>query len=154
MVCDEYLIVDLLVYDVLGQERYSIHARRRTGIGRRTLCRELSCTSEETGGKGAHIDSADLTRPDEIFQNINLIRPEKLALYQTRFVPIQVEQEPGSSLVIYPQPHFSHTSHPILVEIDSEQNVHLSLMNASKAEKVFRTSTIIGSLEKIESPAP
>ena len=154
VVPDEYLTVDLLLgCDLLSQERYSIDARRRVMMwgGAPYVVNYLQRQKNQVDR--VQLDPSDLFRPEETFQNLNLTKPEKLAPYQTRFVPIKVKQDPGASLIVYPQSHFSHNSHPFLVTVDTEQNVHLPLMNASKTEKTFRVGTVVGSVEPIEITA-
>ncbi len=66
-----------------------------------------------------------------------------------------VNQSPGTTLVVHPQPRFSHSSYPFLVQVTSEGHIYLPLINGSKSDKIFKAGTILGSIEKAESiPSP
>ncbi len=65
-----------------------------------------------------------------------------------------VNQAPGTTLLVYPQPRFSHSSYPFLVQGNKENHIYLPFTNSSKSDKKLKAGTILGSIEKVESIPP
>ncbi len=92
----------------------------------------------------------DLSEPTPSLPKIHLLQPVKLPPYETRFVPVTVKQEPGTTLVLYPQSRFNHNSHPFLVEVKPDNAISLPLINVTKSDKTFRPGTILESCERVD----
>ncbi len=72
-----------------------------------------------------------------------------------RFVSLMVIQTPSTILLVHPQPRFSHSSYPFLVQVTSDNYIYLPLTNSSKNDKFFKAGTILGSVEMAELiPSP
>ncbi len=66
-----------------------------------------------------------------------------------------VNQSPGTTLVVHPQPRFSHSSYPFLVQVTSEKHNYIPLTNSLKSDKIFKAGGILGFIEKAELiPSP
>ncbi len=94
----------------------------------------------------------ELKDPSPAYPQINLLTPIKVTPYQVKFMPIPVSVDPGTDLIVHPQPRVSHNSHPCLVQVNSEKCICLPLTNATKKEKTSRKGTILGSYKKVEGP--
>ncbi len=92
------------------------------------------------------LDPVEISQPSQTFSQIHLLHHETLPSYQTRFVSVMVNQAPGTTLVVYPQSRFSHSSYPFLVQVTSENHIYLPLTNSSKSDKKFKAGTILGSI--------
>ncbi len=61
-----------------------------------------------------------------------------------------VNQTPDTTLLIHPQPRFSHSSYPFLVQVTLDNHIYLPLTNSSKSDKIFKDGTTLGSVEKAD----
>ncbi len=112
---------------------YHIHRRKNT------VSRVQSCPVE-------------LESPHQKFSQISLKASIQLDPYQTQFVPVVVPETPESTLLVYPQPRFCHSSHPFIVNVTSEQSIYVPLVNPTKNHMTFKRGTIGASYEEVKVP--
>ena len=80
-------------------------------------------------------------------RNINLTGATRIEPYQSLFIPIHVEENPGKILLVHPQPKLNLTSLPFLTEVDENKAIHLPFMNDTKCTKELKMGTLLGSFE-------
>ncbi len=71
--------------------------------------------------------------------------------YQSQFIPLQVKEDPGTTLLIHPQPKVSHNTLPFLIKVNVQNTIYLPCVNSTKAVKEFKPGTLVGSYELFES---
>ncbi len=87
---------------------------------------------------GVSRDPVEIFKPSKTFSQIHLLHQEKPPPYQTHFESVMVNQTPDTTLVVHPQPRFSHSSYPFLVQVISDNHTHIPLTNSSKGDKILR----------------
>ncbi len=55
-------------------------------------------------------------------------------------------------MLVYPQPRFSHSSHPFIVNVTSEQSIYVPLANTTKKQRTLKKGTIVASYEEVKVP--
>ena len=71
--------------------------------------------------------------------------------YQSQFMPLRVQENPGTTLLIHPQPKISHNSLPFLVKVNAQNPIYFPCVNNTKAVKEFKTGTLVGSYEPFDA---
>ncbi len=94
----------------------------------------------------------ELQNPHQKFSQISLKAPVQLDTYQSQFVPVVVPETQESTLLVYPQPRFCHSSHPFIVSVTSEQSIHVLLVNPTKKQRTLKKGTIVASYEEVKVP--
>ncbi len=150
-----YLSADILRgCDALGQAQLAWDGKRRVMLWGNAPYVVNHIPRQINKVERVKPDPPDLSEPSLSLPQIHL-HSEKLPPYQIRFVSVTVKQEPGTTLLVYPQPRFSHNSHPFLVEVNRENAISLPLIIATKCDKTFKPGTILGSCEKVDlAPSP
>ncbi len=80
------------------------------------------------------LDPVTISKQSTTFSQIHLLHLEKLPPFQMRFVSVLVNQTSGTTLLVYQQPWFSHSSYPFLVQVTSDNHIYLLLTNSSKSD--------------------
>ncbi len=146
---EAYLSADILLgCDVLGRAKLTWDRQKRVMLWGDTPYVVNHIPRTRNRVECVKLDPPDLSEPT--LPQIHLLQPIKLPPYETRFVPITVKQEPGTTRVVYPQSRFNHNSHPFLVEVKPDNTISLPLINITKSDKTFRPGTILGSCEKVD----
>ena len=83
-------------------------------------------------------------------KNLHILNRVILPPYQTQFVPISVEEPPGTTIIVHPQGKVSRSTHPFCATVESTQTVPCPFANYSKSAKTFKVGTFFGSYEKGE----
>ncbi len=156
VVPNTYLAADMLLgCDVLGQAPLIWNGKKRVLMWGNTPYVVNYIPKQKSRVSRVKLDPVEISKPSKTFSQIHLLHHEKLSLYQTRFVSVMVNQSPGTTLIVHPQPRFSHSSYPFLVQVTSEGHIYLPLTNGSKSDKIFKAGTILGSTEEAASiPSP
>lgn len=92
----------------------------------------------------------EMLEPPKKYQQINLTSPIRLDPYHTQFVFVPTIEPPQTTLLIHPQPRFTHNSHPFVVSVTPDNTIYILLVNHIKIKKTFKRSTIVASYEKVE----
>ncbi len=96
----------------------------------------------------------ELKSPHQKFSKTSLKAPAQLDPYHTQFVPVSVPELPEATLLVYPWPRFSQSSHPFIVNVTNERSIYVPLANPTRKQKTFRKGTIVASYEEVkESPS-
>ncbi len=74
--------------------------------------------------------------------------------YQSQFVPVQVKENPNTTLLVHPQPSISHNSLPFITKVKVNHAIYLPFVNNTKAVKEFKTGTIVGLYEHLDELNP
>ncbi len=96
----------------------------------------------------------ELKSPHQKFSQISLKAPAQLSPYHTQFVPVSVPELPESTLLEYPQPRFSQSSHSFIVNVTNEKSIYVPLANPTRNQKTFKKGTIVASHEEVKVPPP
>ncbi len=115
VVPDHYLSVDLLLgCDVLFQAPLSWDCSKNVMLWGSALF--IVHHVKRQKGKEERIQSAPLLAETSTpsVKQINLPAPVKVPLYRSQFIPFQVNESPGTTLVVHSQPRISHNSIPFL----------------------------------------
>ncbi len=96
------------------------------------------------------LDPVEISKPSKAFSQIHLLQQEKLTPYQTCFVSVMVNRIPGTTLLVHPQPWFSHSSYAFLVQVTLDNHIYLPLTNSWKSDNIFKAGPISGSVKKAE----
>ncbi len=78
----------------------------------------------------------------------------RLDPYHTKFVPVSVPELPETTLLVYRQPRFSHSSHPFIVNVTNERSIYVPLANPTRKQKIIKKGTIEASYEEVKVPPP
>ncbi len=155
IVPDNYLSCDLLLgCDVLGQAPLTWDGKTRALIWGDTPYTVNHIPRRKNKVSRVHTSPVELKNPVKEFKQINLKSPVFLDPYQTRFVPIPIQELPQTTLMVHPQSCFSHNSLPFLVNVTDENTIHVPLVNPTKAQKTFKKGTIVASYEEVDVPPP
>ncbi len=156
VVPDTYLAAAMLLgCDVLKQAPLIWNGKKRVLMWGNTPYVVNHIPKQKPRVSRVKFDPVEILKPSKTFSQIHLLHHEKLPPYQTRFVSVMVNQSPGTTLMLHPQPRFSHSSYPFLVKVTSEGHVYIPLTNGSISDKIFKTGTILGLIEKAELiPSP
>ena len=87
-------------------------------------------------------------QPDQIRLRHNI----KLNPYQAKFFPISVNEDPGETPLVRPQPHLTPNHHSFIVTVDENKQVSLPFTNDAKSRKVIKPGTLLCTFEKLSSP--
>ncbi len=74
--------------------------------------------------------------------------------HHTQFVPVPVPELPESTLLVYPQPRFSQSSHPFIVNVTNERSIYVPLANPMRKQRTLKKGTIVASYEEVKVPPP
>jgi len=149
VVPDHYLNADLLLgCDVLGQAPLTWDGRKRAMLWGNVPY--IIHHIKKQRGKVERIKHVPLTAEPSIFSNkkMNLPSSVKVPPYQSQFIPFQLKEPPGTTLLVYPQPRVSHNSLPFLTKVNDEKEIYLPFVNNTKSTKEFKLGTLVGSYEK------
>lgn len=83
---------------------------------------------------------------------IRLRHSIKLDPYQAKFCPISVNENPGETLLVRPQPRLTPNHHPFIVTVDENKQVPLPFTNDAKSRTVIKPGTLLCTFEKLSSP--
>ncbi len=116
MVPDNYLTCGaLLGCDILGQAPLLWNGEKRTmmwGDTQHTVNHIPRRKNKVTRVQTSPVEMQEATKN---YQQINLTTPVRLDHYHTQFLCIPTIEPPQTTLLIHPQPRFSHNSHPLLL---------------------------------------
>ncbi len=96
----------------------------------------------------------ELKSPHQKFSQISLKAPAQLDPYHTQFVPVPVPELAESTLLVYPQPRCSQSSHPFIVNVTNERFIYVPLANPTRKLKTLKKGTIVASYEEVKVPPP
>ncbi len=73
--------------------------------------------------------------------------------YQSCLVPLPVEKEPVTTVVVYPEARTSQWDYPCCAKVTDHRQVVCPAMNTSKVRKTFKVGTCLGNYERVEEVA-
>ena len=82
--------------------------------------------------------------------------PKEIRLdpYQTKFIPLSVAEQTGTTLIVHPQGKPSSNGHPFCVQVNNDQTIPCPVTNNTKVTKIFKVGTLFGWYEKGEVSSP
>ncbi len=150
-----YLSCDLLLgCDVLGQAPLTWDGKKRALIWGDTPYTVNYIPRRKNKVSWVQTSPVELKNPAKEFKQINLKSTILLDPYQTQFVSISIQELPQTTLMVYPQSHFSHNSHSFLVNVTNESATYGPLVNPTKIQRTLKKNTIVISYEEVDVPPP
>ena len=79
--------------------------------------------------------------------NVRLKSSITLESYQTKFIPVEVSEKPGTELIIYPQEKVSQWGKPFCVRVGEEGIIPYPCHNDTKRPRILKVGTLLGHYE-------
>jgi len=68
--------------------------------------------------------------------------------YQTQFVPLPVDETPGTTVILHPQGRVNRSKFPFCAVVSSENTIPCPFVNNSRSPRTFKPGTLFGVYEK------
>ncbi len=122
-ICERYFPIapnSYLSCDILGQATLIWDGQKRAKIWGDTPYTVNHIRRSKNTVMRVQSSPVELKNPHQKFSQISMEAPAQLDPYHTQFVPVSVPEPHESTLLVYPQPRFSHSSHPFIVNVTKE----------------------------------
>ncbi len=128
----------LLGCDVLGQATLVWDGQKRAIIWGDTPYTVNHIRRSKNTVSRVQSRPVELKRPHQKFSQISLKAPAQLDPYHTQFVPVPVPELPESTLLVYPQPRFSKSSHSFIINVTNERSICVPLVNPTRKQRTLK----------------
>ncbi len=68
--------------------------------------------------------------------------------YQSCIALLPVDEDPGTTVLVYPEAKTSQCDYPVCTTVNEQRQIACPVTNASKARKILKTGTYLGSYER------
>ena len=144
VVPNHYLSTDVLLgNDILKKSSYLMDQTK--GIfywGHAPYVVKVARTGKHEVRKITHLEPP-IAGPSS-HQNLHVPFPVKLQPYQTQFVPLPIREEPGTTVIIYPQGKINANLHPYCAVVNENQKVPCPFVNPSRVIQNFKPGMLFG----------
>ena len=154
VVPNHYISTDLLLgCDLLNQSSYLMDQPNRVFYwGQAPYVVRVVRKGKHEIRKVNHLPPPSPASPTQ--NNLHVPQTMKLQPYQTKFISLPIEEQPGTTVIIYPQGKISANPHPYCALVDENQTVPCPFTNNTKTTQCYRTGVLFGWYEKGEVNAP
>ena len=76
----------------------------------------------------------------------------RLEPHQSNVIQVKVDEQPGSILLVYPQPRYSCQTCLMLVEVSAHQTIPVLVDNLAKVYRFLKAGTLVAHYEKYSGP--
>ena len=152
VVPDSYLQRDLLLgCDIIHRSSLTWNPREKMMIWGGTAYHVSHIRTTQTNVQRVCLSPPKSVQRDEK-DKIQLKEMVRLEPYKGKVILAEVDEQPGSSLLVYPQPRYSSQTCPMLVEVNANKEIPVLVDNPSKVYRILKSGTFVAQYDKYSGP--